>query len=215
MIATSFPSFVDADARARGAKLTVRFTAAIDGPAAPRGNGDRPRPRQGHLAGLADFGLPTSTPACSIAPSACGARTTAAASIDPHWRPSWRGGWRPRISMRDDLRSARAGEAAAEVAALPAVRAALLDFQRGFARREGGAVLDGRDIGTVIAPEAAAKLFVTASARARRAPAGRARRRRASTRSSPTSATATPATPAATSPRWRRPRTRSCSTPPI
>ena len=43
------------------------------------------------------------------------------------------------------------------------MRAALLDFQRGFARREGGAVLDGRDIGTVICPEAEAKLFVTAS----------------------------------------------------
>ena len=49
------------------------------------------------------------------------------------------------------------------MAALPEVRAALLDFQRRFARRDGGAVLDGRDIGTVICPEAEAKLFVTAS----------------------------------------------------
>ena len=49
------------------------------------------------------------------------------------------------------------------MAALPEVRAALLDFQKRFARREGGAVLDGRDIGTVICPEAEAKLFVTAS----------------------------------------------------
>jgi cytidylate kinase len=59
--------------------------------------------------------------------------------------------------------------AASAVAAVPAVRAALLDFQRGFGR-ERGAVLDGRDIGTVVFPEAAVKLFVTASAeeRARR-----------------------------------------------
>lgn len=71
---------------------------------------------------------------------------------------------------RDDLRGADAGQAASKVATIPEVRAALLDFQRAFARRDGGAVLDGRDIGTVICPEAEAKLFVTASAdvRARR-----------------------------------------------
>jgi len=49
------------------------------------------------------------------------------------------------------------------VAADPAVRKALVDFQRAFARRGGGAVLDGRDIGTVICPEAEVKLFVTAT----------------------------------------------------
>jgi cytidylate kinase len=49
------------------------------------------------------------------------------------------------------------------VAIHPRVRAALLDFQRTFARQEGGAVLDGRDIGTVIAPDAPAKLYITAS----------------------------------------------------
>jgi cytidylate kinase len=49
------------------------------------------------------------------------------------------------------------------VAAYPEVRAALVEFQRRFARREGGAVLDGRDIGTVICPEAEVKLYVTAS----------------------------------------------------
>jgi cytidylate kinase len=53
-------------------------------------------------------------------------------------------------------------EAASLVASVPAVRAALLDFQRGFGRANG-AVLDGRDIGTVIFPDAPAKLFVTAS----------------------------------------------------
>ena len=63
---------------------------------------------------------------------------------------------------RDDLRSAEAGQAASRVAALPEVRAALVAFQRSFARQEGGAVLDGRDIGTVICPEAEVKLFVTA-----------------------------------------------------
>ena len=63
---------------------------------------------------------------------------------------------------RDDLRSAEAGQAASRVAALPEVRAALVAFQRSFARQAGGAVLDGRDIGTVICPEAEVKLFVTA-----------------------------------------------------
>lgn len=65
---------------------------------------------------------------------------------------------------RGDLRSMAAGEAASRVAAIPAVRAALLEYQRAFARRLGGAVLDGRDIGTVICPQAEVKLFVTASA---------------------------------------------------
>ncbi|WP_127562343.1 (d)CMP kinase [Nioella ostreopsis] len=62
-----------------------------------------------------------------------------------------------------DLRGAEAAQAASKVAAIPEVRAALLDFQRAFSRRLGGAVLDGRDIGTVICPEAEAKLYVTAS----------------------------------------------------
>jgi cytidylate kinase len=60
------------------------------------------------------------------------------------------------------VRTAAAGEAASRVAAHPGVRAALARLQRDFAEQPGGAVLDGRDIGTVIAPEAAAKLFVTA-----------------------------------------------------
>lgn len=64
---------------------------------------------------------------------------------------------------RDDLRTAEVGQAASRVAAMPEVRAALLTFQKDFARREGGAVLDGRDIGTVICPDAEVKLFVTAS----------------------------------------------------
>jgi len=71
---------------------------------------------------------------------------------------------------REDLRTLEAGQVASKVAVLPEVRAALTEFQRSFARREGGAVLDGRDIGTVICPDAEVKLFVTARAeiRARR-----------------------------------------------
>jgi cytidylate kinase len=61
------------------------------------------------------------------------------------------------------LRTRAAGEAASRVAVHARVREALMEFQRTFAGQEGGAVLDGRDIGTVIAPDAPAKLFVTAS----------------------------------------------------
>lgn len=70
-----------------------------------------------------------------------------------------------------EIRSEAASRAASVISVHPAVRAALLERQRSFARQPGGAVLDGRDIGTVIAPEAGAKLFVTAS------PETRARRR--------------------------------------
>lgn len=68
---------------------------------------------------------------------------------------------------RPDLRTMEAGQAASRVAVITEVRAALAAFQRAFARREGGAVLDGRDIGTVICPEAEVKLFVTASPKVR------------------------------------------------
>jgi cytidylate kinase len=71
---------------------------------------------------------------------------------------------------RPELRREKVGEAASQVATQPAVRAALLAFQRGFAGRPPGgkgAVLDGRDIGTVVCPEAAVKLYVTASEQAR------------------------------------------------
>jgi len=63
----------------------------------------------------------------------------------------------------DDLRNPEVAQAASKMAVIPQVRAALVDFQRAFARRAGGAVLDGRDIGTVICPQAEVKLFVTAS----------------------------------------------------
>ncbi len=65
------------------------------------------------------------------------------------------------------IRTAGAGAAASIVSAHPGVRAALKALQQDFARQPGGAVLDGRDIGTVIAPEADVKLYVTASAEVR------------------------------------------------
>ena len=80
----------------------------------------------------------------------------------------------PRDLERPDLRTDAVAQAASKVSAVPGVRAALLDFQRSFAVHppEGakGAVLDGRDIGTVVCPDADVKLFVTASdeVRARR-----------------------------------------------
>ena len=67
----------------------------------------------------------------------------------------------------EGLRTPEVAKAASEVAVIPEVRAALVDFQRTFARRPEGAVIDGRDIGTVICPEAEVKLFVTASAAVR------------------------------------------------
>jgi len=76
----------------------------------------------------------------------------------------------PRDLDRGDLRGPQADDAAASVAAIPSVRTALLDFQRSFGATSG-AVLDGRDIGTVIFPNAPVKLYVTAT------PAERARRR--------------------------------------
>jgi cytidylate kinase len=72
----------------------------------------------------------------------------------------------PADFARTDLRGPAADAAAAAVASIPAVRAALLEFQRDFGR-DHGAVLDGRDIGTIVFPQAPVKLFVTASVEAR------------------------------------------------
>lgn len=87
------------------------------------------------------------------------AAITAAAALDP------------AIYNDEDLRNEDVGSAASIVAVIPEVRAALLDFQRTFARKPPGAVLDGRDIGTVVCPDADVKIFITAS------PEVRARRR--------------------------------------
>lgn len=69
--------------------------------------------------------------------------------------------------LEDALRTAEAGQAASKVAAVPAVRAALLDLQRAFAHQAKGAVLDGRDIGTVVCPDADVKLWIDASVETR------------------------------------------------
>jgi cytidylate kinase len=125
------------------------FTVAIDGPAAA-GKGTVAR------ALAARFGF--SHLDTGLLYRAVGAR--AAAGEDPVAAAR---DLAPSDLARGDLRSLEAGQWASRVAVLPEVRAALVDFQRGFARREGGAVLDGRDIGTVICPEAEVKLYVTAS----------------------------------------------------
>lgn len=88
-------------------------------------------------------------------PITAGAAIAAAKSLDP-------------AGFTDaELRNEKAGAAASIVAVIPEVRAALLDLQRSFARKPPGAVLDGRDIGTVVCPDAHAKLFITASAEVR------------------------------------------------
>jgi cytidylate kinase len=79
----------------------------------------------------------------------------AAISIAESFVPAW--------LQHPELRSREAGIAATAVAVIPQVRLALRDFQRSFARQPAGAVLDGRDIGTMIAPDAKAKLWVTAA----------------------------------------------------
>ena len=67
------------------------------------------------------------------------------------------------IADENALRTPGVAQAASKIAAMPDVRHALVAFQRAFAQRPGGAVLDGRDIGTVICPQAEVKLFVTAN----------------------------------------------------
>ena len=126
------------------------FTVAIDGPAAAgKGTISRAVATRFGFAHL-DTGL------LYRAVGALGGDPVAAAR-----------GLQPQDLARDDLRSLAAGQAASRVAALPDVRAALVAFQRRFARAPGGAVLDGRDIGTVICPQAEVKLYVTASPQVR------------------------------------------------
>jgi cytidylate kinase len=121
------------------------FTVAIDGPAAAgKGTIARAVAAAFGFAHL-DTGLLYRAIGVKGGDPVAAARTLAAADL-----------------ARGDLRTVAAGQAASRVAAIPEVRAALVEFQRRFARAEGGAVLDGRDIGTVICPEAEAKLFVTA-----------------------------------------------------
>ena len=132
------------------------FTVAIDGPAAS-GKGTIGR------AVASTFGFGHLDTGLLYRAIGLQALEDGRGVIDPHWAAELARRLVPEDLERQGLRSARAGQAASKVAALPEVRAALLAFQRAFARRRGGAVLDGRDIGTVICPEAEAKLFVTAS----------------------------------------------------
>lgn len=131
----------------------MSFTVAIDGPAAA-GKGTISKAVAAHF-GFAHLDT-------GLLYRAVGRRTLDGEAAEVAARAL-----RPEDLERDDLRTAQVAQAASKVAAIPEVRAALLDFQRAFARRAGGAVLDGRDIGTVICPEAEVKLFVTASAEVR------------------------------------------------
>ena len=140
--------------------MTTTFTIAIDGPAAAgKGTISRAVADQFGFAHL-DTGL-LYRAVGAIAAETGGDPAEVARSLDP------------AALSRPDLRSGAVAQAASRVAVIPEVREALVEFQRAFARRTGGAVLDGRDIGTVICPDADVKLFVTASA------AERAKRRHA------------------------------------
>jgi cytidylate kinase len=132
----------------------MSFTVAIDGPAAA-GKGTISRAVAAHF-GFAHLDTGLLYRAVGRRMLAGEAPVAAAQALTPE-----------DMADADALRTAAVAEAASQVAVIPAVRAALVDFQRAFARRAGGAVLDGRDIGTVICPEAEVKLFVTASAEVR------------------------------------------------
>lgn len=131
----------------------MQFTVAIDGPAAA-GKGTISKAVARHFGfSHLDTGLLYRAVGAKVL---TGAEPIAAArALDPS------------DLENPDLRTAAVAKAASQVAVLPDVRQALKDFQIAFAGKEGGAVLDGRDIGTVICPGADVKLFVTASAECR------------------------------------------------
>ncbi len=143
--------------------MTAPLVIAVDGPAAA-GKGTLAR-RLAAALGLPylDTGLLYRAVGRRVLDAGANPRDPAAAEAAAR-------ALRPEDLERSDLRGPPADAAASAVAAIPGVRAALLDFQRDFGRRHG-AVLDGRDIGTVVFPDAPVKLFVTAS------PAARAERR--------------------------------------
>ncbi|TCL08739.1 cytidylate kinase [Shimia isoporae] len=131
----------------------MAFTIAIDGPAAA-GKGTISKAVAGHF-GFAHLDT-------GLLYRAVGAKT-----LDGTDAIAAAQALTARDLEAENLRTPEVAQAASRVAVIGEVRAALVDFQRAFARRAGGAVLDGRDIGTVICPNAEAKLFVTASAEVR------------------------------------------------
>lgn len=133
----------------------MSFVVAIDGPAAS-GKGTIARAVARHF-GFAHLDT-------GLLYRAVGKRLIdQGAPIEPESAAAAARALRPEGLEPDALRGDAVARAASEVAAIPAVRQALLEVQRTFARREGGAVLDGRDIGTVVCPEADVKLFVIAA----------------------------------------------------
>jgi cytidylate kinase len=137
----------------------VTLIIAIDGPAAA-GKGTLAKRLAAH------FGLPHLD--TGLLYRATGRRVLDAGGdpADPDTATAAAAALRPGHPARPARRGPDAAAPAAAVASIPGVRAALLDFQRSFGRARG-AVLDGRDIGTIVFPDAPAKLFVTASAEAR------------------------------------------------
>lgn len=132
----------------------MRFTVAIDGPAAA-GKGTIGRALAEHF-GFAHLDTGLLYRAVGARVLAGERAEMAAQALAPE-----------DLAEATALRTPDVAQAASKVAVIPEVREHLLDFQRAFAHRHGGAVLDGRDIGTVICPRAEVKLFVTASAEVR------------------------------------------------
>ncbi len=147
----------------------MSFVIALDGPAAAgKGTLARRLAERYRLAyldtGSLYRGVGLAVMRQALDPSTESAAITAAEHLDP------------AILADPEIRSERGGQAASKVGAIPAVRQALLNWQRHFAahppagpdgQAQAGAILDGRDIGTVVCPDAAVKLFVTASTEAR------------------------------------------------
>lgn len=140
------------------------FVITVDGPSAA-GKGTLARRLAAHFGfdfldtGSLYRGVGLSVLRQSLDPADENAATVAAKAL------------KPEILADSALRAEATSSAASKVAAIPSVRAAILNWQRDFARNaarnSGGAVLDGRDIGTVVCPDADAKLFITASVQAR------------------------------------------------
>ena len=164
-IDTSFPGFVALMNGAVGNGGSPALTSAAHdaaGRSLPSMGRRRPARARWRAAWPRILGCPIWIPGCCIVPWAGVCWTQGADPADATAAAAAARALRPCDLERKDLRGPEADEAASRVAAVPAVRAALLDFQRGFGA-DHGAVLDGRDIGTVIFPDAPAKLFVTAS----------------------------------------------------